>query len=335
MKAKPILITGGLAFAMLLLTTWPAQAQPMNDRLGRFQKFVNGEIPVKQGLMLRTLSNANGKVLNREWWRFGCQDDTWYVERVVPDTNNPLKFVSAAWGTVCGASTTRYWSISDQNIHLVDRDKAVSSGPESFGEFSRSLLSSGLALGLPRRHGALEFDEIEWNGLAFTTTVGSKWDKRGTILATMVITGKLALGENGLPISAECPGAGQLPASSVTYEYGQTNKGIPSIFVEKITDHTYRYEFLSLTLGRNDLVGPDGYVPSMFGDMKIKRDVTVWTNSYSYSVINGKLQPNFGITLYEPGKIRPWHRRFIIASCTFAVVAIILGLWYWRSKARS
>jgi hypothetical protein len=59
-----------------------------------FQKFVNGEVPVKEAIVYRELSDTiSGKVLNKEWWRFGYQNDSWFVQRLKPDTNDSSKLI--------------------------------------------------------------------------------------------------------------------------------------------------------------------------------------------------------------------------------------------------
>ena len=64
------------------------------------------------------------------------------------------------------------------------------------------------------------------------------------------------------------------------------------VFVEHYPDATFRYEFLSLTLGSNDLAKTVGYVPSMFAEINSNRTVTLWTNELAYAQREGKSYPS-------------------------------------------
>ncbi|HTV63657.1 MAG TPA: hypothetical protein VMH30_13920 [Verrucomicrobiae bacterium] len=310
-----------------------AHAQAANDKLLMFQKFVNGEVPIREATVYRTFSRPDGKTLVREWFRFGYQDGTWYIRRLMPDPDDPSKLVPRPDDddTVCGASLTEFWTMTDRNIDVVDKAFASGSVPDSYGEVFRNYMFRALSLGLPRQSSVLNLEDsqIEWNGLSFKTTVTSKWGRGGTTLETAVITGELTLGDNGLPASALYPGVGQLPPGSVTYEYATPNAGIPSSFILKFDQSVYHYTFLSLTLGTDDLAQTGGYVPSMFGDMKIARMLTVWTNSLSWTLHGKKFYPDFGVNIIVP------HRKligpFILISVAI-VTGAILALWYKRTK---
>jgi thiol-disulfide isomerase/thioredoxin len=272
------------------------------DKLLNFQKFVNGELAVKEAVMCRQVAGSNGVVLNREWWRFGCQKGTWFVQRLNPAGTNSPKLVPLD-STVCGASFAQYWVISDENLHLAGRDEAL----EHSSWYDRILMIGALSLGIPRQVPVQENENtlVKWNGLEFNTVMGTKWDPNGEVVATAPLRGELELGANGLPATARFSGGGQLSSATITYEYPPDTEGIPSVFVIKYPGTAYRYEFLSLTVGSNDLAKTEGYVPSMFADMKTGRTVMLWTNELPYEQKEGKSYPAFTGPEPELGKIPP------------------------------
>jgi len=87
--------------------------QETTARLATFQKFVNGEVPVKEAVVYRELSKTNGTVLNREWWRLGYQNDTWFVQRLIPVATNSSHLVPR--DAICGASFAQLWTVSEIN----------------------------------------------------------------------------------------------------------------------------------------------------------------------------------------------------------------------------
>lgn len=282
-------------------------AQGAGPSLELFQGFVNGRVPVKEAVVTRQILQADGTVQNQESWRFGCQDGTWYVQRLLPDAKSPLQLAPRPNTPIVGASFTDIWAVTDRDLHLADRNDELGSGPSRMSSFSRGLMLEALSLGLPRRPGirSLTDSEIEWAGSRFTTLVVSKRGTTNALPATGRLTGELRLGLNGLPTSAAAPVLGEFPGCSVTYQYADTNAPIPSVFVVKYPDRAYRYEFRSLKSGTNDLTPTGGYVPSLFADLALKRNVTLWTNHLAYSLINGKLIPAFRPPRPKPGDPPP------------------------------
>ena len=264
-------------------------AEGPSTPLQNFRSFVNGAVPVKEAVVYRQISQTN-KVLNEEWWRFGYQPNTWYVQRLHPATNDPAKLVPLEYDAVVGASFTNMWTVADKGLDLVEKRFAVGSRPASYGEFQRSLMLSALSLGLPRRFDAFDIADaqIEWSGTAFRTEInGSNKTNR------LTLEGRLTVAGDGSPISAEFQAIGTRPAGTVAYEYRTNGMPVPAICTLRSGERKYRYEFLSLKLGTNDLSGTGGYVPSMFADMKLARNTTVWTNSLPYSANDGKIIPAF------------------------------------------
>lgn len=288
-----------LSFALLLIaaTVFATHCYGTDSVLQTFQTFVNGGLPIKEAVVCRRILNTNGIVQNEEWWRFGQQDSnrTWYLERDVPHSKNPSKLVRRTNDATVGASFANLWSVSDRNIHIADKSVSLGSGPDSYGTFGRHLMFSALSLGVPRRQDlrAITDSQIEWSGTNFTTEVTSKHGTNGSVLATARITGKLTLGTNGLPVSADIPAVGDAAACSVKYDYADSNAVLPSVFTIKYPGRIYRFEFLSLKLGTNDLSATGGYAPSLFADTTLQRHVTLWTNDRPYSLVDGKTRPAF------------------------------------------
>lgn len=287
-----------LSFALFIL---PAALSAMHccgtdSALQTFQSFVNGWLPIKEAIVLRQVFNTNGTVQNKEWWRFALQDGnrTWYVERLMPDSKDSSKLIRRPNDAIIGASLSNLWSVSDRDIHIADKSVSLGSGPDSHGGFTRSLMLSALSLGIPRRPDlrSITDSQIEWNGPTFATEVASSWGTDGSVLAAAHIAGRLTVGTNGLAVSADIPAVGDLAACSVTYDYADSN-ALPSIFTKKYAGRIYRYEFLSLKLGTNDLSATGGYVPSLFADATLQRHVTLWTNDRPYSFVDGKTRPEF------------------------------------------
>jgi peroxiredoxin len=285
-------VLGVLLF--LLMAGFGKCDQVTDGRLATFQKFVNGEVPIKEAVVYRELSKTNGTVFNREWWRFGYQNDTWFVQRLNQDGTNSSELTPID-STVCGASLAEFWVVSDKTLYSAAKEVATGSLPDTFGSLDRSLMFEALSLGLPRELNGLGIANahVKWDGSKFNTIVGSKRDKNGKVIATAPLKGHLKLGDNGLPASAEYPGVDQFSGGSVTYGFTPDTLGIPKSFTEKYPDMTVRCEFLSLSLGSNDLATANGYQPSFFADMKIKRGMYVYTNALGYEQRDGKSYPAF------------------------------------------
>jgi hypothetical protein len=292
---------------------------------------VNGEVPVKEAVVYRKITRADGSLVNQEWWRFGWQRNTWFAERLQPEAADSLKLVPIPNSVVCGASYTHVWSVSEKNIHVAAKDFGLGSKPDTYGGFQRNLMFSALSLGLPRRldFPTLDDAQIGWNGLEFRTIVGNKHDQSGAVLSTSSLEGRLILRDDGLPRSAESPSIDGVSESSVLYEYESNTAGIPSIFTLKRRGWAYRYQFISCELGTNAVEQTGGFVPSQFADLKSAQYVTVWTNDKPYSVIDGNLRAAFGARIV--GEKPKWNGLLILISLAVGA-AIILTLWYRRSE---
>ena len=318
-KAKTAIGAGAAAAALALGAGFYFGWFTPDSNLATFQKFVNGKVPVKEAVVYRQLLGTNGAVRNKEWWRFGYQNGTWFAQRLIPETTNSSRLIPRPEqkSVHLGESFKQFWIVSD-SPHETKYDKYVAAGlmgdgvletadinvaagsqPESSGSFCRGLMFEALSLGIPRNlgmnSGVLSIDDsrIEWNGSLFKTVVPSEMDQFGKPLATATMTGKLTLGSNGLPTSAEYPGVGTFKGASITYDYGPAHPGIPTAFVVKFQAGALRYEFLSLALGENKLAKKSGYVPSMFADMNLKRIVFAWTNDLPYEQRGGKSYPSY------------------------------------------
>jgi peroxiredoxin len=303
--SRPLFIT----FLIFLIAASGRCDNKPDARLATFQKFVNGEVPIKEAIVNRTITRDGGKYVNREWFRFGCQDngETFYVQRLEPYKQEPPKLVPVAGHTICGASLTDLWTVSDRNIDSVSKTNASGSVPDTFGRLYRSLMHSALSLGLPRRNDVLTIQnsKIEWNSLAFTTKVSIKKDQKDAAGEIVTKKGELKIGTNGLPASIDFETLDQSPNPTVSYEYQAESSGIPTVFIIKHQGTEYRYEFLSLDLGTNDLGTTGGYMPSLFADMKQPRGVTRWTNDLPYTLADGKSTPAFSLPPPKPGDTAP------------------------------
>jgi hypothetical protein len=173
-------------------------------RLATFQEFVNGEVSIREAIVFRRITKSDGALVNQEWWRFGYQNDTWYVQRLTPAVDDSSKLVPLPGNTVCGASVDRLWTVGDKDVHWAARDSAAGSIPDTFGEFSRSLLLSALSLGLPRLTEVLSIEKapVTWNQTKFTSETASKRDPQGKVLAFGTATGEVVLSPEGTSASA-------------------------------------------------------------------------------------------------------------------------------------
>lgn len=272
------------------------------------QRFVNGDLPVKEATVYRKLTRADGKLQNEEWWRFAWQRGTWYVQRLQPDSNNPALLVPRPDSAICGASFSGLWAISDKDTHVAAKTSATNSLLEK-NVGKRNMMLSALSLGLPRILDVQDIEEapIEWNALEFKTSVATKRGNKYTIL------GKLSVDANGLPASAEYSGIEEFPGGLITYEYNPESATVPTVFTAKYAGSELRYEFLSITLGSNDLSNTGGYVPSLFAHTRGERRLTLWTNDRPYSVIQGKIVPAFEMH----------HRRRPAGSIILIILAVI------------
>ena len=315
-------------FCLLQMVSTAGQAA--DGAFETFQRFVNGQIPVAEVVVHRQIASTNGHVTNHEWWRCGWQSNTWYCQRLTPAPNNPAKLVPLARNEVVGESRTHGWIISDQNVHLVARTNLANSILDTHGAFPRDLLFRAISLGIPRimKMRKIEDAPVVWSHLEFQTTVTTAWGPSGVVVSNSPLVGKVLLNERGCPGSAEFPDLRTPGRTVVVYEYNGENEGIPSAFIVRYPDAEYRYEFLSLDLMSPEYAKGNEYVPSMFADPKLERFVTIWTNSNSYSLVKGKMRPNFG------GKIAgqdTHHVGLFILISLAAVSGITLALWYRRS----
>ncbi len=319
---------------VLLLHTPLVLAQVADANLQNFQRFVNGSVLIKEAVVYRKYSKTDGTLLNEEWWRFGYQGDTWYAQLLKPDKQDPSKFIPSESNTsVCGATYTQLWTVGDKDFHIADKATARGSVPDKYGDYYRNLMFSALSLGLPRQLDVLSIREspIKWDGLQFTATVATKVDSRGNAFKTGSAKGKLSLGSNGLPASMKYSQDGDFKGASVTYEYKPETTGIPVIFVKKYGDKVMRYEFVSLTMGTNDQLEKDGYIPGMFANSKMERNYTFWTNDLSYSLIGNNFKPAF---MMQPKRDTKHDRIAIISLLALAGVGG-LTLWYRRSYKKT
>jgi hypothetical protein len=261
-------------------TLW---AEDTNSPLETFQRFTTGNVPIKDAVVYRKYSRPDGKLIDEEWMRFGYQEGTWFVFRLTRETNNPSLLVPLDYHVVCGASLDQLWTISSKNFHVADKEFATGSVPDRYGAFSRDFMWKSLALGIP----CLENTNIQWAGTNFTTTVASKRNAVGEPTERASLIGALRLGADGLPAGGSFSSVGGHHMSVVTYEHAPDSRGIPKTFTVKFMGPdpaVFRYEFLSLTLGKVSLEDTGGYVPMMFGDPGHGRKAMFWVGTNTLEV---------------------------------------------------
>lgn len=319
--------------AVLALLTAALRAfcgQTTNSQLDIFQKFVNGMVPVREAVVYRIIAGKDGTMVNQDWWKFGLQGETWYVERLQPSTNDPEMLVPRPGSAVYGASVEDMWAVSDKDVHIAAKTVAANSLLDR-NSAERNLMFSALSLGLPRMLDirTLADAPIVWKGLQFHSTVAIKRSRTGAVVAKAVIRGELTVSTVGaVPESAEFQGSGEFPSGSIRYEYQQDFPSVPKIFIAKYGGREYRYKFLSLVLASNDAILSGGYTPSMFAKKEpVERHVTFWTNGKAYSLIRSNLVPAFGA--YEAQK-----RHGGIFLALLAIISALFLALLWRSERR-
>lgn len=184
-----------------------------------FQAYVNGELPVKEAIVYRRISQHD-KITNQEWWRFGWQVNSWYVQRLEPDQSQSGDLVPLKGGVVLGKSYDHLWVVGDDFIHVAKEGWVLGSVLDRAGRFPRSLLFSALSLGLPRRSDVISLDEspIHWEDSEFETVRNANRSGQGP--PSLVRTkGQVVLGSGGLPEAAHYAEAGPMLGGTVTYRY--------------------------------------------------------------------------------------------------------------------
>ncbi|HEV2390839.1 MAG TPA: hypothetical protein VG146_00610 [Verrucomicrobiae bacterium] len=320
-----------LSAALSLLSAASSHAGVAADsKLATFQKFVNGEISIREATVYRKITER-GKVINQGWWRFSWQKDgqTWYVQLLIPDKQEPSKLVPQEGNCVCGASLKEFWVVSDKDVHVAAKGQASGSCPDEYGSLYRNLMFSALSLGVPRRKDVLSVSEVRWEGVRFTTAVPTNF-VLNRVTGSGAITGKLNVAPDGLPRSAEYPSLGNFMGGSVTYQHEQQS-AIPVIFTVQDSKWAMRYEFLSLELGSNELQHADGFLPGDFAKAKLNRHFTYWTNDRPYSLTDRGFAPAFGLTPVGA----PLRTTGTLIMLLLSVVsATFLALWYWRQRKK-
>lgn len=313
-----------LAITVLGFAALGASATAADAAIERFQRFATGREPVQEAVVYRKVSESNGKIVAQEWLRFGYQGDTYYMQYLKPDTNNPARLAPVPPNRVWGASRTHLWIVSDEHVKLAEKAVSAGSLPERYGAFPKDMMLRALALGVP----TTDLEGIRWSGADLTARVVTRRDPRGKPLETNLIHGTLALGPEGLPVQLTTAPRGGYPGRTVVYEYSGHAAGLPFAFTQlskEPGENSYRYEFLTLKLGEANLAETDGYVPMMFADKDRARMATVYTNRFGYTVTQGGLVPAFETV--NPRSIGT----FALGGAVIGVAAFLM-LWYRRSK---
>lgn len=312
------------AVAAYLVAAASTRDAVSGSNLETFQQFTNGKRWVKEAVVNRCISRADGTVINNEWVRFGFQGSTWYAQRLVPSTNDSTQLVPMARlrNPIGGASFTHLWLVTDTDVHVASKEFATGSTPKEYSGVEYGCMVDALTLGLP--HNGL--GNIRWSGCAFTTDVVTRRSPDGQPLESNSITGNVILGSNGLPVSAKYLGVGSYAGASLTYEYDDAVSAVPV----RITAATggqsgkvYRWEFLSLSLGEVSLEATGGYVPTMFVDAGTPRNAIVWTNNLPYTFVGDST-----VAAFETSN--PRRTGSLILATTALTVLLLLALSYRR-----
>jgi hypothetical protein len=299
-------------------------AQGPNPKLETFKKFINGEVPIAEAVVYRTIVTSPKHRPSREWWRFGCQHDanTWYCRYLKPVATNSAE-LRPELGAV-GASDDAFWVVGRHDLHIADKAHAsLLHGPLRMGTLERGYVNATLSLGFPRygMPASVKQPLVRWDGLRFSLTVPTNWDR----LRTGVIRGELVLGSNGLPAEAWFSNLTISPYPT-RYEYAPDSDGIPTAFTQSFPNETDRCVFLSLKLGVDERVEKTGgYLPGMF-TRRMPEVVSAWTNEQHYVLRGDQF-------VFNPAfRTRPVKTKGTVIMAAIAVTSIsFLALWYWRS----
>ncbi len=305
-----------LCLACPLLTAfWSAPTSRGSDapgsNLATFRMFVNGEIPIKEAVVHRTLKEG-ARALGDVRWRFSLQDGgrSWYVQVLDPPDLNHRTF---------GASLAQLWEVGDKTLHVVD--KGCAKGSEPYGaSFQRTLLWNTVALGLPSDWGAVReapVKSVTWAGDRFEA-MQSVPGEHGLAAHTRSVRGRVKL-KNGRPIEA-LNESGRILA---VYEYRGAGP-IPSAWTETTGPYTVQFEFEGLELGTNALCGAKGFLPGSFAT-SANPHCYIWTNDVAYGVTDSGLWRTSDAIRGKPRRTGLVAMVAIVAatlSCLFAYYVI-------------
>lgn len=318
---------GRIAAVAALLSGLPATAVETNSHLATLLQFANGKIPISEAIVYRELSNTNGAVLNQEWWQTGYQGETWYVMRLKPDTNATSGFVLAPpRQMIYGASYTHLWTVSDENIHVAEKQHAADSFLDKAGISHKDLLSQTLELGLPIEAEALvsiaETDPvINISFLSNIETNSSNW--KASVHTDAMGRANVIRSPPDLKIP---------PRFLIGYEYSDSTSSIPQTIKFQSGAHLFVWQFLSLKIGQTDLKASGGYVPKSFiTDLHKARSVNLWTNDQSHFLAaSGDFLPGFE----SDKQTRTTFGTLIILSVAFTAVIISVLVWKKRKETK-
>jgi len=259
-----------------------ALGQTPSTNLTFFQRFVAGEIPVRE-IVWKTRNLPPPTNSPAGFWapyRAGWVTQSSFAEEV------PTPEIDDDDGMFMGTSRRQYWSVTPYGVQTVDRDK---SKPSTFGARSEPLGSGTLgvhmamgirSLGLP----LIEVGTVRWHSDgSFDATVLGFVGRR---LQAVPLSGRiLSQGEAG-PLEIEFRSRSTDHPQRVTYRYG-TNLGVA------LPERIVRFEEKDPTVPTSEIViervnldvsdlSPDGFTPWMFGRPDWGTNLITWTNSTRY-----------------------------------------------------
>lgn len=272
-----------LALALAAQAQAQAIGQPASTNLMFFQRFVAGEIPVREivwrtrGLPPMSHHPAQGWVI----WRSGWVTNSAFTERNEPKESGAAEVMEAM-----GASLTQFWHTRPDLVEIVDRNRSepgflgVTSGPLHFGHWGIFLASIGRSLGLP----PMKPETVQWHpdgrfeAVAFQF-LGERFDP-------FPVSGRFARLSDAGPLEIQFQTGTNAQIKRVEFTYG-TNFGValPERIVkfEGSNPATPTGEIIieRVNLDVSEL-SPDGFTSWMFTRPGWNTNVMTWTNSTSY-----------------------------------------------------
>ena len=280
-----------------------ALGQTPSTNLTFFQRFIAGEIPVRE-IVWKTRNlppPTNGPA---GFWapnRAGWVTHSSFAEEV------PIPEIGYNDGMFMGASRRQYWSVTPSGVQTVDRDK---SEPSTFGARSEPWGSGALGV-----HTAMFIRSL---GLALIETGTVRWHSDGSFDATVLdfvgrrlqavpLSGRILRQSEAGPLEIEFRSRSTDHPQRVSYRYG-TNLGVA------LPEQIVRFEGKDLAIPTSEIViervnldvsdlSPDGFTPWMFSRPGWSTNLITWTNSTRY--VGGTTR---GTTYYRQSVARAIHR---------------------------
>lgn len=298
-----------------------------SPELSVFQAVTGGAISIKEGLFTRTIIKPDGTTRSVEHYRFGMAGVSWFLEPLDSDPTSSGNFLRSGRLPVIGATASHVWTISDSNIHIVAKEEISGSVPQIFQNMASGIFLRVVGMGIPM---TLE-KRVHWDQLHASGIHREFGDYPTNPTTDLSVTGTLQLGPDGKPRIMAVGSNGVFSGSAIEYEYSNAASFFPSLIRYKYSElnsPTYKINIISILT--NDAKSIE-FKPAMFGDMNVNRVVTVWSNSLSFMVKNGRLDPN--VSGVARGSKALSLVLFAIAALVVFPAYLVLR-WNWRKQTR-